>query len=111
MTTSFDVADYPTFHGSVRRATMDKTAITLEAISKEIVDLVFILRLSHYYLAFPGNIMLCIKLQNRLWVWFFCFSSQYHLKSSQEIVVLYMPLQGDHLELLLFLVNHIARLE
>eukprot|EP00261_Vitis_vinifera_P040548 XP_019081791.1 PREDICTED: plasma membrane ATPase 1 [Vitis vinifera] len=42
---------------------------------------------------------------NRLWVWFFCFSSQYHLKSSQEIVVLYMPLQGDHLELLLFLEN------
>ena len=49
---------------------MDKTAIVLEAISKEIVDLVLILLFSCYHLAFPGYIMLCI---GQLHVFFFFF--------------------------------------
>lgn len=72
-------ADYIIFHRSIRRATMDKTAIALEAISRGIVDLVLIFTFVCYYVAFPGNIMLCIKLQNWCWVLFICATAIWSL--------------------------------
>lgn len=66
---------------------MDKTAIALEAISKGIVDLVLIFTFVCYCVAFPGNIMLCIKLQN------WCYLCHCHLKPSQALAFFLISLQ------------------